>query len=217
MDGVRHFGGHRLVQRNRSSVTLNWMMLLLPLTLQLLTFQLLAFTLFPLSMGHLLLPLSLEQLLLPGVSLAFSVEGLRGGMAHRLADSRKRVTRIMGRGRMGLAVRRRLRRPSMSLAQLRQTRERVAGGLPGGMIRAWSKQESANKLRCFIARYFQGRELTSWRRQDRPRGLGRRALLRRVLAMTGKRVSSCTPRTEVSGISTPTYLKEPRGRGCWLS
>lgn len=138
MDGVWHFGRHGLVQGNRSSMALNWMMmLLLPLALKLLALQLLTFTLFSLSVNHLvLLTLSLDQLLLPGVSLAFSVDGVRGRMLHRLADARKRVPRIVGRRRRVLAICRRLVRSSMALAQLCQPREGVTSRLARGMIGA---------------------------------------------------------------------------------
>ena len=107
------------MQWNRSSMTLNWMMLL-PLTFQLLALQLLPFTLFSFPMSHLfLLALSFQQLLLPRVSLAFSVERLGRRVLHRLTNAWKRVSRVMRGRRMRLAIGRRLMRTSMTLAQLR--------------------------------------------------------------------------------------------------
>lgn len=138
MDGVRDFGRHGLVQGNRSSMALNWMMLLLLFAL---TLQLLTLALFPLTVSHLLLlTVSLDQLLLPGISLAFSVDGLGGGMLHRLAEGRKRVPRIVRRRRGMLAVARRLVRSGVALAQLCQTREGVTGGLTRRMIGACTKR-----------------------------------------------------------------------------
>ena len=123
------------MQWNRSSMTLNWMMLL-PLTFQLLALQLLPFTLFSFPMSHLfLLALSFQQLLLPRVSLAFSVERLGRRVLHRLTNAWKRVSRVMRGRRMRLAIGRRLMRTSMTLAQLRQPREGVTGRLTRRMIR----------------------------------------------------------------------------------
>lgn len=130
MNGVRHFGRYRLVQRNRPSMTLDWVMLLLPLTFQLLALQLLTFTLFSLSMCHLvLLALSFNQLLVPGVSLTLSVDRLGRRMLHCLTNAWKRVSWVMRGGRMGLAIGGRRMRTSMTLAQLRQSGEGVPGRL----------------------------------------------------------------------------------------
>lgn len=77
-------------------MTLNWVMLLLPLTFQLLALQLLTFTLFSLSMCHLvLLALSFNQLLVPRVSLTLSVDRLGRRMLHCLTNARKRVPWVM--------------------------------------------------------------------------------------------------------------------------
>lgn len=109
-------------------MALDWMMLLLPLTFQLLTLQLLTFALFSLSVRHLfLLTLSLNQLLLPRVSLTFSVDRLGRRMLHCLTDAGERVPWVMRRSGMGLAIRGGLMRTSMTLAQLGQPREGVSG------------------------------------------------------------------------------------------
>lgn len=109
MDGVWNFGCHGLVQRKRSRMALNGMMLLFPLAFQLLPLYLFsfAFTLLTFSVYHLLLlPLSFDQLTLSRVPFTLSVDGLGGTMLHRLSDTGKRVSSIMRRS--GWMVRRRL-------------------------------------------------------------------------------------------------------------
>ena len=96
MDRIRHFVSHRLVQRNRPRMALNWMMLLL---FALLAVQLFAFALplFTLAMREFLLAVTLEQLALSGVSLAFPIDGLGRWVLHRRSDTRQRVTGSMRR------------------------------------------------------------------------------------------------------------------------
>lgn len=93
MDRRRRFISHRLVQWNRSSMTLNGVMLLLLLAL---AFNLFAFalTLFTLSV-HLFLALALDQFPFSRVAFAFLIDGLRRGVLHRLSDARQRVAGIM--------------------------------------------------------------------------------------------------------------------------
>lgn len=125
MDGVWNFGCHGLVQRKRSRMALNGMMLLFPLAFQLLPLYLFAFSVYHL----LLLPLSFDQLTLPRVPFTLSVDGLGGTMLHRLSDTGKRVSSTMRRS--GGMVRRRL---VWGLAQFRQPREGVAGLLASWVI-----------------------------------------------------------------------------------
>lgn len=116
-------------------MALDRVVLLFTLSLQLLSLDLFAFTLFALSVGHLLLALSLHQLAFSGVPLAFPVDGLGRGMLHRLPDTRERVTSIMTGSRRVLAVSGRLMRTSMALAQLRQSGKRVSARLIRRVIR----------------------------------------------------------------------------------
>lgn len=89
VDGVRNFRGHGLMERNGTGVALDGVMI--ALALHLLTLNLLAFTLFPLTVGHLILALALQDLALPRIPLALAVQCLGRRMLHGLADAGKRV------------------------------------------------------------------------------------------------------------------------------
>lgn len=123
------------MDRDRPCVALDRVVLLFTLSLQLLSLNLFAFALLALSVGHLLLALSLNQLAFSRVSLAFPVDGLGRGMLHGLPDTRERVTSIMTRSRRVLAVSGRLMRTSMALAQLRQAGKRVSARLIRRVVR----------------------------------------------------------------------------------
>lgn len=87
------------MQRNGPRMALHRVMLLLfaLLPLPLLELQLVAFPVFTLAVGHLLLSLTLDKFALAGVSLTLTVDGLRRGVLHGLANARKRVSAAMGR------------------------------------------------------------------------------------------------------------------------
>lgn len=67
MYGVRYLRRYRLMQRNRPRMTLNRVVLLFPLSLQLLSLQLFALALLTLSVGHLFLTLPFDQFALSRV------------------------------------------------------------------------------------------------------------------------------------------------------
>lgn len=74
VDGIGDFRGHRLVQRNRTRVALDGVVI--PLALHLLAFHLFALTLLSLAVGHFVLALALQNLALPGIPLALAVQCL---------------------------------------------------------------------------------------------------------------------------------------------
>lgn len=108
MNGVGDFRGDRLVEGDRTGVTLDRVVLLFALTLHLLAFNLFALALLPFSMGHLFLSVALQDFPLPGVPLALGVEGLGRRMLHGLTDARKGVASGVRRTRRMRTIRRRL-------------------------------------------------------------------------------------------------------------
>ena len=94
MNGVGHLGRDRLVQRDGPRVALNRVMLI-ALTLQLLSLQLLPLPVFTLSVGHLLLALSLDKLPFPRIPLTLAVDGLGRRVLHRLTDAWQGMTSVV--------------------------------------------------------------------------------------------------------------------------
>jgi hypothetical protein len=96
VDGVGDFVGDRLVEWNRASVTLNWVVgLVTALILALNWFAMIALAL-ALTVSHLFLALALDDLAFSGVPLPLTIE-LGRRMLHRLPDAREGVPAAVGR------------------------------------------------------------------------------------------------------------------------
>lgn len=138
MNRVRDFRGHGLMEWDRASVALDCMVV--TLALHLLTLDLFAFTLFPLTVGHFVLALALQDLAFSRVPFALPVQCLRRRMLHSLSDAGKRVAGTVRRPRRVLSIRRRLV-SSVTLAEFCQPGEGVSARLTGGVVRTFSGKD----------------------------------------------------------------------------
>lgn len=166
VDGVWDFRGHGLVERDRTRVVLD--RVVISLALHLLSLHLFALTLLTLPMGHFLLALALEDLALPGVPLTLAVQSLGRRMLHGLADAWKRVSGGVGGACGMLSVGWRLVRSPVALAKFCQSGEGVSARLTGRVVGTCSSA-------CRLAFLFNRIHLRSWKYVSSMGALGRNA------------------------------------------